>query len=418
MWVGVEPLGEHDGRVALYLADHLPLLLPPNIEREPTAADERETQILEFLRSRGASFFGPLHDASGGGYPADTVSALWNLAWQGRITNDTFHALRAFSRATARRRKHRAGEAPTFRSRRLAPPSAEGRWSIVPRTVGGPPAVDGARTRPHSSPRPFKRGEKDATKWAAAVAQQLLARHGVLTREAVGSEATPGGFGVVYPVLKAMEESGRLRRGYFVAGLGATQFALPGALDLLRSLRDRPDEAEIAVLAATDPANPYGATLRWPRKESPSAESDASRGPTRSVGATVILVDGALVAYLARGDRQLTTFLPDAEPARARAAKAIAHVLIDRARTGADGPRGMLIEEIDGMPPALHPIAAHLTEAGFVAGAMGLHGGHGRQSPVVGRQSQSTVSVVTSSVSTRRSAVQVDSLQSVRPALS
>jgi ATP-dependent Lhr-like helicase len=215
----------------------------------------------------------------------------------------------------------------------------------------------------------------------------LLARHGVLTREAVGSEATPGGFGVVYPVLKAMEESGRLRRGYFVAGLGATQFALPGALDLLRSLRDRPDEPEIAVLAATDPANPYGATLRWPRKEAAGA-GDASRGPTRSVGATVILVDGALVAYLARGDRQLTTYLPDAEPARARASKAIAHVLIDRARTGIEGPRGMLIEEIDGMPPPLHPLAPQLIEVGFVAGAMGMQPQVGsRQSSVVSRQS-------------------------------
>ncbi len=397
VWVGVEPLGEHDGRVALYLADHMPLLLPPNVSQEANADDERARMILEFLRTRGASFFGPLHDASGGGYPAETVNALWNLAWQGLVTNDTFHALRAFTRSPSRRRKHKAVNAPAFRSRRLAPPSAEGRWSIVSRAAAARPAADTARTGPVNAGRPFKRGEKDATKWAAAVAQQLLARHGVLTREAVGSEATPGGFGVVYPVLKAMEESGRLRRGYFVAGLGATQFALPGALDLLRSLRDRPDEPEIAVLAATDPANPYGATLRWPRKES---AADASRGPTRSVGATVILVDGALVAYLARGDRQLTTYLPEAEPVRARASKAIAHVLIDRARTGIDGPRGMLLEEIDGMQPSLHPIAPQLTAAGFVVGALGMQpkiGSHqssvfSRQSPVIRRQSKSTVS--------------------------
>src|SRR5206468_7544568 len=88
------------------------------------------------------------------------------------------------------------------------------------------------------------------------------------TREAVSAETVPGGFGLVYPVLKAMEEAGRVRRGYFVAGLGATQFALPGAVDLLRSLRDAPDEPEMAVLAATDPANPYGATLSWPKKPS------------------------------------------------------------------------------------------------------------------------------------------------------
>ncbi len=169
----------------------------------------------------------------------------------------------------------------------------------------------------------------------AAIAQQLLARHGVLTREAIGAEAIPGGFGIVYPVLKAMEENGRLRRGYFVAGLGATQFALPGALDLLRSLRDVPDESRSRCLAATDPANPYGATLNGPHasatrgslRSGGGAHRSAGRcrarrgtGPTRSVGATVILVDGALAAYLARGDRQLLTFLPDAEPPRSKAA--------------------------------------------------------------------------------------------------
>src|SRR5262249_35905720 len=161
---------------------------------------------------------GPLHDAAGGGYPAETVRALWTLVWQGLITNDTFHALRAFTEARAPRRRQHKPIAQTFRSRRSAPPSAEGRWTLVGREPSGP--------RPRT-----------ATDWAAAWAQQLLARHGVLTREAVASEGTLGGFGVVYPVLKAMEEAGRIRRGYFVAGLGATQFALPGALDLLRSLR-------------------------------------------------------------------------------------------------------------------------------------------------------------------------------------
>jgi ATP-dependent Lhr-like helicase len=204
------------------------------------------------------------------------------------------------------------------------------------------------------------------------------------------SESVTGGFGLIYPVLKTMEESGRVRRGYFVAGLGATQFALPGALDLLRSLRDAPDDPEIAVLAATDPANPYGAALAWPKKkpqspersqskdlsagsaDSPVFSGDPGRGPTRSVGATVILVSGALAAYLPRGDRQLLAFLPDAEPDRSRVGRAVARVLIDRARTGGDSPRGMLIEEIDGAPPGRHAMAPLLGEAGFVAGAMGL----------------------------------------------
>src|SRR5207237_6435235 len=126
-----------------------------------------------------------------------------------------------------------------------------------------------------------------STAWAAATAQQLLARHGIVTREAVASENVAGGFGVIYPVLKALEENGRLRRGYFVAGLGATQFALPGALDLLRSMRDAPDDPEVAVLSATDPANPYGAALKWPAAKQPQSpqsmhRSDASANSASS----------------------------------------------------------------------------------------------------------------------------------------
>jgi ATP-dependent Lhr-like helicase len=229
----------------------------------------------------------------------------------------------------------------------------------------------------------------DATKWATATAQQLLTRHGVLTREAVGAEWLPGGFSAIYPVLKAMEERGRVRRGYFIAGLGATQFALPGAVDLLRSLRDVEETPAVAVLAAADPANPYGATLKWPAlaadaaPATPSPKADhaakAGRGPTRSIGSTVVLVDGALAAYLARGDRQLLTWLPEAEPQRSHCARAIARVLIERARTTeGESPRGMLLEEIDGGPPSAHPLASYLAEAGFVGGALGFQGVGGR----------------------------------------
>src|SRR6185295_13318206 len=314
---------------------------------------ERELAILDALRASGASFFGPLHDAAGGGYPGETVTALWNLVWRGLVTNDTFHALRAFTRSRApRRRERRTTPAAAFRSRRLAPPSAEGRWVLVH-------ASDGARrVQPSDGRSPKGAALQASTKWAAAITQQLLARHGVVTREAVVTENIPGGFGVVYPVLKGMEETGRIRRGYFVAGLGATQFAMPRAHDLLRSLRDQPDDVEVVVLAATDPANPYGATLKWTgrrstqnpqntQKQTGSASSassalnvvtDAGRGPTRSVGATVVLVNGALAAYLARGDRQLATFLPEAEPERSKAGRAVARVLIDRARSGGESP--------------------------------------------------------------------------------
>jgi len=357
VWVGVEALGDHDGRVALYLADHLHRLLPPALASELQPKDDgREARIIDYLGKHGATFFTALHEAIGAGYPRETVDALWNLVWTGVVTNDTFHALRAFTHVRAPRRRPKRHEAPAFRSRRLVPPSAEGRWSMVARPAVGPRDRDRSRS----------------TAWAAAVAQQLLARHGVLTREAVAIETIPGGFGAVYPVLKALEESGRVRRGYFVAGLGATQFALAGAVDLLRSLRDGPDEPEVAVLAATDPANPYGATLKWPAKNGGAAADDPGRGPTRSVGATVILVDGALAAYLARGDRMLALFLPDAEPQQSKAGRAVARALIERARSGIDAPRGMLIEEIDGRPATLHPAAAYFVEAGFIRSAMGL----------------------------------------------
>jgi ATP-dependent Lhr-like helicase len=385
VWVGVEPLGERDGRVALYLADHLPRLIPASTTEAPDALSGRESAIVEFLRTHGASFFAALHDAAGGGYPAETVDALWNLAWRGIATNDTFHSLRAFIRSRASKRKRHRPPAAAFRSRRMAPSSAEGRWTLVPSPSRGP-----------ATSRRSSEDTKAQTKWAAAVTEQLLARHGVVTREAAAAEDIPGGFSSVYPVLKELEERGRVRRGYFVAGLGATQFAMPGAVDLLRSLRDAPDEPEVVVLAATDPANPYGATLPWPERStqkplsSPNSidansEGSASnlRGPVRTVGAVVILVDGALVAYLARGGRQLTAFLPDDEPARSKAGRAIARVLAERASAsiGDEDARGVLIEEIDGLAPSAHPLAPYLTEAGFVAGALGMAVASG-QSPV------------------------------------
>ena len=129
-------------------------------------------------------------------------------------------------------------------------------------------------------------------------------------------------------------------------------------------------------MAATDPANPYGAALRW-------STSTEGRGPTRTVGATVILVDGALVAYLARGDRQLLTWLPESEPQRSQGARAIATVLIERARRGGDTPRGMLLEEIDGAPPSLHALAQYLTEAGFISGALGFQATKANEKPKI-----------------------------------
>jgi ATP-dependent helicase Lhr and Lhr-like helicase len=205
------------------------------------------------------------------------------------------------------------------------------------------------------------------------MAQQLLTRYGVVFRETAHAENLPGGFSAVYDVLKAMEETGRVRRGYFAADLGATQFAMPAAVDLLRSLRmERADErCEMMMLAATDPANPYGALLRWP------PGGDAGSSLTRSVGARVVLCDGALVAYLRRGNPNVQVFLPDDEPARGNVARALAEFLAARVRGDREddvaGRAGLLIATVNGVAVAESEMARSLQDAGFVAGAMGFN---------------------------------------------
>jgi ATP-dependent Lhr-like helicase len=359
VWCGLEPLGERDGRLAIYLTDHFARLRRPVEHADPTP---REQAIVNHLASQGASFFAAVHDASGGGYPAETVEALWDLVWKGLVTNDTFHALRAFTRPPERRPRRpqpalvaqpfkggRAGSAGhSFRTRRVAPPSAEGRWSLV-------------KDRAVATVTP--------TEWSTALAQQLLSRYGVLTREVAAAEGIFGGFSAVYDVLKALEDAGRVRRGYFVGGVGATQFALPAALELMRSLREAPEQPETVVLAATDPANPYGTMLKWP--SAGDAESAAGRGPTRSVGALVLLVNGTLAAYISRGARQLLVFLPEDEPARSAVARALAARLAVMARME-DGRGGLLVGEINGIPAADHPFSPYLAEAGFSPSAMGF----------------------------------------------
>ena len=337
VWCGIEPVGERDGRLALYLTDHLPRLrlLPKDPE-----LSARERGIVDHLGREGASFFAAIHEASGGGYPAETVDALWDLVWKGLLTNDTFHALRAFTRPPERRQ--RKATPRSFRTRRVSPPSAEGRWTLVAQRIG-------TRVTP--------------TEWSAAIAQQLLSRYGVLTREVAGAEGIYGGFSAVYDVLKALEDQGRVRRGYFVSGVGATQFALPAALELMRSLRETPDDAEVVVLSATDPANPFGTMLKWPS----IGGNGAGRGATRTAGAQVILVNGALAAYLSRGARQLLAFLPEDEPQRSAIGRPLARQLAALAREA-----GLLIAEVNGVPIADHPLASFLEEVGFRPSAMGF----------------------------------------------
>jgi ATP-dependent Lhr-like helicase len=186
----------------------------------------------------------------------------------------------------------------------------------------------------------------------------------VLTREAVHAEEITGGFSAVYPIAKAMEEAGRARRGYFVAGLGAAQFALPGADDRLRSLREPParEESRTIVLAATDPANPYGAAVAWPERE--------GARPQRAAGAQVILRDGRLAAWLGRADRNLMTFLPDSEPEAGETSAAIAGALAGLVETGRR--RVLLVAKVDGEDPSCSPLAPFLREAGFLTGSRGF----------------------------------------------
>ncbi len=361
VWVGFEPLGERDGRIGLYLAEKLSQLWPVEQGRGKReegrenglgASGERESQIVEYLRVRGASFFQDLHDGVGGGYPGETLDALWGLVWKGMVTNDGVAALRAYcersSSASRGKKVHRQGVG--FRSRRTTPPTGQGRWALQAA------AFDTARS---------------GTEWSHAMAQQLLTRYGVVFRETAHAENLPGGFSAVYDVLKAMEESGRIRRGYFAADLGATQFAIPAAVDLLRSLRvSEGDKAEMLQLAATDPANPYGALLRWP------VAPDTGSSLTRSVGARVILCDGALVAYLRRGNPNVQVFLPEEEPQRSQVGRSLAEFFVERVQERSedgDVRAGMLIATVNGVPVAEHPMGKFLLEAGFAAAPMGFN---------------------------------------------
>jgi ATP-dependent Lhr-like helicase len=360
VWIGLGPLGERDGRVGLYLAEKLPPLWPMKPVESEDPLSEREQTIVAYLQRNGASFFQPLHDGVGGGYPGETLEALWSLVWRGLLTNDALHALRAYCEkpaGTGRNAKppRRVHNQSSFRSRRTTPPTAQGRWSL------NEVAFDATRNNPTGQ-----------TAWSHAIAQQLLTRYGVVFRETAHAENLAGGFSAVYDVLKALEESGRVRRGYFAADLGATQFAMPAAVDLLRSLRmTQQEQSEVVMLAATDPANPYGALLRWP-----TAPEEGS-SLTRSVGARVVLVDGALTAYLRRGNPNVQVLLPEEEPQRSRTARALAEFLVQQVQRG-ENPEGrgrtsMLITQVNGVYVAEHPLARFLLDAGFLAAPLGFN---------------------------------------------
>jgi ATP-dependent Lhr-like helicase len=254
---------------------------------------------------------------------------LWDLVWAGEATNDTLAPLRSLQ-AQAKAPRGR----PDPRARRSVMPGSEGRWSLVRR--GNPGSLAEQRT---------------------ARARLLLERHGIVSREIVNADGL-GSFAELYPVLKAMEDAGKVRRGYFIAGLGGAQFALPGADERLRL----PAEAKPpVVLAATDPANPYGAALPWP---------GAEPRPQRTPGALVVLQQGRLLAYLGKSDRALSLFLSDEEPARGQQLAALLTAL--KSVVSASQRRVLLIQTIDREDAQRSPHAPAFLASGFSSGASGL----------------------------------------------
>ncbi|TDC71213.1 DEAD/DEAH box helicase [Actinomadura sp. GC306] len=355
VWAGQGGLPGGDGWVGLYLADTAPLLMPEPAEITLTPAHQA---VLDALGDGGALFFRALSDrvnAQLTAADADLVTAVWDLVWAGHLTNDTMAPLRAAlgsGRPTHRSRTTRRGR-PVLPSR-TGPPTVAGRWWALPQR------------------------EAAATLRSHALAEALLERYGIVIRGAVAAERTPGGFSAVYPVLRAFEETGRCRRGYFVEGLGAAQFALPGAVDRLRALRPAPaappddisalwetprrPDGRALVLAAADPANPYGAALPWPER---ADEVASGHKPGRKAGALVVLTEGRLVLYVERGGRSLLTWDDDPgvlQPAVDALALAV--------REGALGK--LTVERADGAAIADSPLAAALESAGFHPTPRGL----------------------------------------------
>ena len=340
-WQGIESLGISDGRIALYLTDQRPLLAPLPATDNNDEPDPIADSIRELLAKRGALRFDEIVTATKG-FPPELSTTLWRLVWQGEVTNDTLAPLRSLykgsdesSRSRGDRRRKRK-QSSRFRSRRRERlPGSEGRWSLVP----------------HDEP-------PSPTERQTALAMQLLERYGVFTRSMAARELAVGGFASLYPVLKAMEEAGRARRGYFVEGLGGAQFAAAGADDLLRAAPDEKSDHTL-VLAATDPANAYGAALAWPGGE--ENDGEGSR-PQRAAGALVVLANGKLLGYLNKTGTKLTTFLARNEPDRTHEQKRLTQALANRATTHGS----LMLESIDGESPANSSLGEVLVDAGFI----------------------------------------------------
>ncbi|GAA3376009.1 ATP-dependent helicase [Streptomyces racemochromogenes] len=348
VWAGAGALPGKDGWISLYLADAAPLLLP---EPHPLEAGPLHQAVLESLSGGYGLFFRQITQSVRARHPEasdlELSEVLWDLAWSGRLTNDTLAPLRSLlgSGRTAGATAHRArrtvprgrygGLAAT--ASRNGPPTVSGRWSLLPERA------------------------PDPTQRAHALARTLLDRHGVVTRGAVAAEGVEGGFSAVYRVLSAFEDSGQARRGYVVEGLGAAQFAMDGAVDRLRAAEKNPPPLAAVVLAAADPANAYGAALPWP--EPPAG---ASHKPGRKAGSLVVLVDGELTLYVERGGKTLLAWPEPGDPRLEAAVAALA------AGSRAGTLPALTVERINAAAALTSPLGPALEAAGFHATPRGL----------------------------------------------
>ena len=336
VWIGAGALGRSSGRVALYFREDLPVLGPPP-QKGAVPSDSPAHEAVRARLAAGACFFTDLLvdvDLA----PEEIQEALWDLAWAGEATNDAFAPLRAprLTLARAQRERVRGAARPgRFAARRRsagASAQVQGRWSLTESLFRAP--VDPAARR-------------------RALAELLLERYGILTREQVRAEGVPGGFSAIYPELSQLETLGVARRGYFVEGLGGAQFALPGAVERLRAQKD--DDASPVVLAAVDPAQPYGAALTWPA-------STESRRVARAPGAYVVLAAGEPIVYLERGGRGLQTLVDANDPRLEPALVA----LVDAVRSGR--VKRLALEKVDGTAALDSPLGDALVRLGFQQG--------------------------------------------------
>jgi ATP-dependent Lhr-like helicase len=334
VWVGAGALGRNSGRVALYFRDDVEAIGPP-----PNKSERPDTPEHDLLRERltqAPCFFTDLL-AELAISPEQIQEALWDLVWAGEVTNDAWAPLRAprLTLARAQRARDRGRPGRRFGSRRGgAQAQVQGRWSLTT-SLFRAQVEPGARRR--------------------TLAELLLERYGIVTREQVLAEGIPGGFSILYDALGQLETLGVCRRGYFVEGLGGAQFALPGAVERLRSQR-ADEETPPIVLAATDPAQPYGAALPWPKRD------EESRRPQRVAGAYVVLAGAEPVLYVERGGKGIAV-LVEAEDARiVPALEALARFV-----TSGRG-RKLSLERVDGEPVVGSRWEAQLIELGFRAG--------------------------------------------------